>query len=143
MGLIKLYKKIDRKMKKNPGKVLGFYNNLICGILGGVIIGFAIKYSLSDGVKIICYGLMLFIFFYLLGLGIIYQNLKKTRLSKKKHFMNYHLNLLASIIGAAYVSVILIYPYWVIRLMSTIILSIIAITVMYFIISNKKSNLIK
>ncbi len=131
------FKKINKRLEKYAGKNADFYSNLICGILGGIIISFTLLHQNEENADIIIHGIFYFLFFYLIGLGIIYNILKGAKLSKKKHYLNYHLNLLAGIIGAAYVSFISIYTEWILKIIITLCLIFLSTIIMYFVISKK------
>ncbi len=133
-----LWKKIDKQIKKYPGKTMDFYNNLISSILGGTIIALSIDYFLIPGKKNwLIYPIILGCF-YILGLLIIGKINKNTKINKKKQVRNYRLNILASIIGAFYVSIIVLIPNLLIRIVSTLLLIIISIAIIYIIIARGK-----
>jgi len=130
MCIIKLYKKIDEKMKRAPVKTLNFYNNLISGIIGGTIIYYAFITNFKIDIRSIIY----VIFLYLIGLLIMLKNLSEIKSSKsrKGQILNYHLNLLAAILGAIYIMIIFTYTNVWVRIIDTIGLIIIFTTISYF-----------
>ncbi|MBI3622472.1 hypothetical protein HY212_00125 [Candidatus Pacearchaeota archaeon] len=62
-----IYKKIDKRMKKAPKRVIGMYNNLVSGIIGGTIIYYLV---ILKTVKNISLGFFYVIILWLLGFSI-------------------------------------------------------------------------
>ena len=138
--MVAIYKRLDKRVKSSGGKVLDFYNNLFSGIIGGLIISYMIFYwNKIIFPNNLLFALIVILFWYFLGLGIIKNTLKNTKLSKEKHLRNYKFNVLAAIIGAVYVSVLALFygneNYYWISALDTLVLAIVALIVMIFVIA--------
>ncbi|MBU2577002.1 MAG: hypothetical protein KKF50_04740 [Nanoarchaeota archaeon] len=130
--------KLDKKVNKKPRKSLDFYNNLISGIIGGTIIGFTIEYLRTSGENIISYGLITFILWLILGFLIIWRvSSGDRRINQKLQYKNYLLNLYAAIVGAFYVSALILFPKTIFRILSTIVLILLTIFILFIIQSTK------
>jgi len=114
-----LYKRLDKRLRKAPKRVIGMYNNLISGIIGGAIIFYLI---LLGNLHNILFGFFYVIFLWLLGFLVILSITKHLRgkSSKKEEIKNYLWNTFMAILGGFYLTSIF---FWDVNpLISSIIL---------------------
>ena len=129
MCLIKLYKKIDKKLKLATIKTLDFYSNIIAGVVGGTIIYFVFVTKFI--INWISLGSIILLYF--LGLIIISGNTSKLKeKSRKKQISNYHWNLLAAILGAIFLSLTFNFQEIWIKIISGVGLLVSFILISYF-----------
>jgi hypothetical protein len=131
MGLKKLCKKINGRLNRATVKTMNFYNNLMSGIIGGIIVAFLFLINF----KLHWLSLAYPIFMYLVGLRVMYKNSKKIKSekSRKQQIKNYHWNLLAAILGSIYITIVFKFQNrWIIQIISGAILFVVFITISYF-----------
>src|SRR4030042_2141682 len=129
MCIIKLYKKIDKRLKQAPVRILNFYNNLISGLIGGTIVYFLFITKF----KINWLSLVYLIFLYIIGLYILLKtDFIKNKNSRKKQIKDYHFNLIAAILGSMYITIVSFFPEKrLIHLISGLILIILFVMISY------------
>jgi F0F1-type ATP synthase assembly protein I len=126
---MKIYKKIDNKLKKAPKKIIGMYNNLISGIVGGTIIYYLV---ILETIENMIAGSWYIIILIILGFIIINHVIKELRSEKSKNEerKNYFWNLLMALLGGFYLFAI--FSLEINKIIATLILIIIFISISYW-----------
>lgn len=104
-------KKIDNKISRV--RTIDLFSNLAAGLIGGTVIYFfsltmpvlVKQFEINKLILVLAYPTL----FYLSGLVIIMKISSEINCSLKKQMINYHLNLLAAIIGAGYLLVAFVF----------------------------------
>jgi hypothetical protein len=137
-SLIEKYKKEDNKLKGSSRKVTSFYSSLIAGLFVGTSFIFIIYFIpfgehnwVWNWIKLSLAILTYCLIYYLIGISIV-------RGMSPSEVDGYKNNFLASFIGSAYVSIIiLLKPSFWTTLVVTIILLVISYLIIHTIASRK------
>ncbi|MEK6918257.1 MAG: hypothetical protein AABW51_04895 [Nanoarchaeota archaeon] len=123
------YTKIDKTLKKAPKRVIGMYNNLIAGIIGGTIIYYLLILKTLENIILgFFYVLILMILGFLILLNIL-KNIRSKK-SKKDELKNYIWNVLMALLGGFYL--LLVFNLGLNKILSGLILLVLFILISYF-----------